>query len=429
MDTRRTLVYGGPVWDTSAALFRPDRMIVVEGDRISAIERSAELPKGETSSKLLDVQGAHILPGLIDCHFHLIGRSAAEVTTELITEGVVEGVMSARRTLEAGVTTVRDAGCRHQGIYALSRLIGSGKVKGPRAFVSGPNLTTTAAPAHWRNFFADGIDAFRSAVRQEWRAGATWIKLILDGRVLWYGNAVLAPGESPFNKVIRYVADDELRTVVSEAHALGVRTSGHSESIGSARAAVAAGLGCLEHGTNIDADLAHRMADSGVALVPTMWIYLAETQVAFHDIRPDQEEEFRTTVERDHQESFQNALQAGVLIGAGSDASDLVPAQDVLACELETFVKAGMGRTDAIQAATINGARILGQEQNLGSLDVGKWADIVAADGDPSEDIRAVARPVMVMKGGDVALDLLASRDEAARHWSQFSVPAVVRKP
>lgn len=407
----RTFIEGGPVWNTQTAAFEDGLTIVVENRRIRALEKTANLADERGNSDTIDVHGAHLVPGLIDCHFHLISRTDYDATIDLITESVVEGVLSAHRTLEAGVTTVRDPGCKHRGIYTLRRLIREDKIKGPRAFVAGPNPAGTGAPADWRNVFVDGPQEMRRAVREEIRAGADFIKIILS-RTL---------PEKDFKFVARYLTDEEIEVAVSEAHLLGVRTSSHCEGIEAARAAVRAGMDCLEHALSIDDELARRMADQGTGYVPTMWVFLASTSLESGDLDPDQVELYRNTVEAEHQRSLERAMSAGIVIGAGTDSLDCVPPQDLMVRELEALVAGGMSKGDALQAGTINGARIIGQEDRFGSLEPGRFADIVAVDGNPLDDLRALARPLLVLKEGSPAVNLLRVREQAAEFWSQFT--------
>ena len=405
-------VVGGPIWDSAAGTFQDGHAIVVEEGRITAVEPMADLPQ-DPAPDVIDVGGAHVLPGLIDCHFHLISRTDTEATIDLVTESVAEGVMSAARILEAGVTTVRDPGCKHRGIYTLRRLISEGRVRGPRAFVSGPNPTGNGAPKDWRNLFVDGVEAMRSAVRQERRAGADFIKLILSRT---------AP-ESDFTFVLRYLTDAEIEAAISEAHLLGVRTSAHCEGIEPARAAVRAGIDCLEHALSLDDELAEQMAEQGTAYVPTRWVFLTDNELGWGDIGPSQAEAYRERIEQEHDRALDAALRAGVLIGAGTDSLDVVPTKDVLVRELEALVAAGMSHRAVLDAATINAARIIGHEATIGSLEAGKWADLIAVDGNPLEDLRALNRPTVVMKGGAVEVDLRADRAEAEEVWAAFGVP------
>jgi imidazolonepropionase-like amidohydrolase len=259
--------------------------------------------------------------------------------------------------------------------------------------------------------FADGPEGFRRAVRQEWRAGSDFIKMVLSH----------AAQESEFAVVLRYMTDEEIRAAVSEAHALGIRTGCHCEGIDAARAAVNAGMDCLDHAHHLDEELTRQMADQGTGYVPTLWCYRLESQLAWGYLDAEYADVYRVKIEAEHRRSFERALAAGVLIGTGSDSIDWLPPQDVTVREIEALVEYGMTKSQALDAATINAARIIGQEREFGSLSQGKLADVLVVDGDPLEDLRALARPLMVMKAGKVALDVLHERENAIQFWTEFT--------
>lgn len=399
----KTIITGGPIFDSGSGRFEDDRILVLEGERIAAIESAANLPSGDTDAEVIDVDGGHVIPGMIDCHFHLISRTARNVTDEMITTGSIEGVLAAERTLEAGVTTVRDMGCKHRGTYAMREAIAKGLIRGPRAFVAGPNPTGSAAPQAWRNVFVDGVESVRKAVREERRAGADFIKLVLSS----------ADPATGYKRVYRYLTDAEIEAAISEAHALGALTGCHCEGLEAAKAAVDAGMDTIDHGTSLDQALVEQMATQGTYYVPTIWCYLASTQIEWNDITPEEAPAFEENFEAEHRESFKRALEAGVLMGAGSDSIEAVPPQDILVREVEWMVKDGMSELDALHSATINAAKILGEEADLGSLEAGKLADVVVVQGDPLADMGILAeaqRIRLVLKGGVAAKDLLTTR-------------------
>lgn len=402
-----TILSGGPIFDPRAEEFVHDHIVVVEDDKVARVEGAANLPTGDTAANVIDVHGGHIVPGLIDCHFHLISRTTREITPDLIARGVIEGVLAAERTLKAGVTTVRDMGCKHRGIYTLRAAIEDGTIKGPRAFVAGPNPTGSAAPQAWRNVFVDGVESVRKAVREERRAGADFIKLVLSS----------ADPATGYRKVLRYLTDEEIKAAIDEAHALGVLTGCHCEGIEAARAAVEAGMDTIDHGISLDDALVERMVEKGTSYVPTLWCYMTKTQLEWNDIDADEAAAFEEMFEAEHRRSFKRALEAGVFMGCGTDSIEALPPQDIMVRELEALVEDGMSKGHALRAATLNAATILGQEDRLGSLEPGKFADVLVVAGNPLDDLRALARPLMVMKGGAVEVDLLGNEDEAQGFW------------
>jgi imidazolonepropionase-like amidohydrolase len=410
----RLIVHGGPVFDTTAGAFRDGLMVVVENGRFAAVAPAAELPADAGDARVVDVAGRHVMPGLIDAHCHLMSRSGVEADAELVTKSVVDGLLVARRTVEAGITTVRDPGCKHRGIYELRREIKGGRVTGPRLFAAGPNVVGSGAPVDWRNVFADGADEVRKVVRKEVLAGADFVKLVLSHTT----------GQSQWRTCLRYMTDEEIAAAVSEAHALGVRTGCHCEGLEAARGAVNAGMDVIDHGTWLDEALVQQMAAQGTVYVPTLWAFSAATQHGYNETISDaQLPDFEARMGNVHRESVQRALAAGVTIAAGSDPIHWVPAQDVWVRELEALDAAGMARADVLRAATINGAIALGAEADLGSVEAGKLGDLVVLDGDPGEDLRAVARPLLVVKEGEAVVDLLDDPAAAQRHWAEIARP------
>jgi imidazolonepropionase-like amidohydrolase len=415
-----TILHGGPILDVRAGRYLDDHLLVVEDGRVRALEPAGALP-ADGDARLIDVAGARILPGLIDAHFHLMSRSAVEADAEFVTTSTVDGVLTARRAIESGVTTVRDPGCKHRGIYALRREIAGGRVLGPRTFAAGPNVVGSGAPVDWRNVFADGADEVRKVVRKEVLAGADFVKLVLSHTT----------GASRWRTCIRYLTDEEIAAAVSEAHALGVRTGCHCEGLPAARAAVAAGMDVIDHGLSLDDELVERMRVQGTFYVPTLWAFRAETHLEYaKTIGPDQFGDYQERIGAVHRASVQRALAAGLVIGAGSDPIHWIPARDVLVRELEALVEAGMSRSDALRAATVNGATIIGDD-SLGSLEARKRADVLVVDGDPLEDLRALARPLLVLKDGEIAVDHRADRSGAERLWQDIAAgqPASERQP
>jgi imidazolonepropionase-like amidohydrolase len=421
MSVSTCLIHGGPLFDTDSGRFVDDRMIAIESGRIREIASASQVP-AETDATVIDVAGAHIVPGLIDSHYHLISRSGAVSDDMLVARGVVDGMCTARRVIEAGVTTVRDPGCKHRGIYAFRDEISEGRVLGPRAFVAGPNIVGNGAPVDWRNRFADGEEAVRHAVRTELRAGADFIKLVLAHTT----------ASSGWQTCLRYMTDAEITVAVSEAHLLDARVGCHCEGIPAATAAIQAGMDVIDHGLAIDEALAARMANQGTFYVPTLWAFATSTQ---RDIGKTISDEDAPVYERQiakvHRESVQRAMAAGVKIAAGSDPVHWIPARDVLICELEALMCAGMSSADAIRAATHVAADALGRSHEFGSLRAGLFADLVAVDGDPLSDIRALGRPLLVIKQGTVQVDLRSKDDDASLLWSEIAsgLPASDRQP
>lgn len=417
-----TIVHGGPILDVRRGVTLDGHAVVIGADgRVTAVEPLGAVPT-ETDYATVDVDGATIVPGLIDSHFHLMSRSGVEADAHLVTLTVIDGVITARRAIESGVTTVRDPGCKHRGIHTFRKEIAAGRVLGPRAYTAGPNVVGSGAPVDWRNVFADGVDEVRRAVRLERLAGADFIKLVLSH----------ATASSDWETCLRFLNDEEIAAAVAEAHLLGARVGCHCEGLPAARAALNAGMDVIDHGLFIDDALAAQMARQGTFYVPTLWAFSTNTHLNVgKTIRPERAEVYEEKVARIHRESVQRAIAAGVKIAAGSDPVHWIPARDVLVCELETLVAAGMSPIDALRAATLVGADAIGAAADIGCLEPGRFADLVAVAGDPLTDLRALARPSLVMKAGKVEVDLRKDPAAAAALWADIATgePASERQP
>jgi imidazolonepropionase-like amidohydrolase len=226
--------------------------------------------------------------------------------------------------------------------------------------------------------------------------------------------------------------DEEIATAIAEAHALGARTGCHCEGRVAARAAVTSGMDVIDHGTSLDEPLVAEMAARGTVYVPTLWAFRPETHHRYNGTISDaQLADFTARMGDEHLASVQRAMAAGVTIAAGTDPIHWVPAQDLLVRELEALAAAGMGTADLLRAVTVNGAVALGQEERIGQLAPGFHGDLVVVEGDPAADLRALARPRLIVKDGRPFLDLLADDAAAAAHWQALAVhePLSGRQP
>lgn len=391
-----TLIYGGPMFTAENDHLRLGWAILIADGFITAVGPLAELSARAPNATRLDVGQRTILPGLIDAHRHLIGPSAAEITPELIASGAILGVRVAQDTLAAGITTVRDPGCKHDAIFELKRAINAGLIPGPTIYAAGRNPTGQAAPRTWRNHYVRGPWEMRQAVRELARDGADWIKLVVS-------HTTPASG---WKFCQRYLTDEEVQAAVDETHALGMRLSAHTEGLDAAWSLVNAGADAIEHGTVLDDDLTRRMADQGTFLVPTLWLYT-------HDYNPatttsDQLKAYRA-FEAEHSRGFERALQAGVPIAVGTDAITDLPPSDCLVVELELMQSHGMSVAAALRAATVGGAGVLGLADRLGRLAPGHQADVIAVNGNPLEDLRALTQVELVLQRGQVRISKLPS--------------------
>lgn len=377
-------------------------VVTVENDRIRSVEADAKPPAG---AELIDLSRYTAIPGMIDAHTHMTyWWDQAPGTTPWAQSGTRQSAVTvflaqenARKTLESGVTTVRDLGASEYSDIAMRDLINRGAMPGPRMFVSGYGLSVTRRPVRPGFAFppggtADGVADVLRVVRQQVAAGADVIKM--------YGSTGSDQDVSGFQTF----TFDEMKAAADAAHQLGRRIAVHSYGPDGARDAVRAGADSVEHATGLDDQTIAEMARRGTFYVPTIDHnrYYAEYRKQF-----GYSEEVAAKLEDylfRNLETARRAHRAGVRFAMGSDAVFTMFGQN--ARELEWFVEAGMTPEQALAAATANGAALLGMEKNLGAIAPGFYADIAAVEGDPLVDIKAASRQVKwVMKAGQVMVD------------------------
>ena len=380
----------GALWDGRGRVVK-NAVVVVEGDRIKSVLADASgVPAG---AEVLDLSRYTGLPGLIDVHTHMTygpapggGRAPAV--------NMVLGQPAARRTLEAGVTTVRDMNAAEYMDIALRDLINSGAVVGPRMFVVGYGLhvtrTRTGLPPSPAT--VDGPDAAMRVAREQIAAGADWVKMFAST-----GSGQDVSGLQTFTF-------EEMKAAADATHALGKRIAIHSYGPSGARDAVRAGADSVEHATDMDDETLAEMVRRGTFYVPTIDHnrYYAEHGDEF-GYAPGYKERLEDFIRR-NLETTRRAVKAGVRIAMGSDAIFSMFGENTR--ELGWFVKAGMTPEQALRTATQNAATLLGAEGSLGAVVPGAYADLVAVEGDPRADIDVVIHGVRwVMKGGVVVVD------------------------
>lgn len=390
------------VLDVASGRLLADHVVRVEGDTIVAVEPRRP---GETAThELGDVT---LLPGLIDCHTHLVGgeeQTPDEDLRQSAARAAIEGVRNARVTLEAGFTTVRDLGSRDFADVALRDAIAAGKVAGPRLLVAVKSLSSTGGHGDLNGLpfdlfvkrysaVADGPDEIRKKVRENVKYGADWIKILVTG-------GVMSAGTDP--NMADYT-EEEIRAAVEAARAKGRDVAAHAHGTEGILRAARAGVRSIEHSSMLDDDALAAIKQAGAFIVPNPYtnLFMIERGAA-GGFMPYQLEKGRRiyTLKMD---SLRRALKAGVQVAYGTDAG--VQIHGVNGRQLALYVEAGMTPLQALQSATLTAARLLRRETRLGQLAKGFAADVVAVPGDPLQDVRAVERPVFVMKDGRVMKD------------------------
>lgn len=372
---------------TGRLLDRTD--IRIEGYRIGAIGRGLPPQKEEW-----DLDGATVIPGLINAHVHLaldagpdpIGRAVQLPPAYL----ALEGGRRAEAMLRAGITTARDLGGIGHADLALRRAIAEGIVQGPRLLVSGRLICMTGGHGWQMGVEADGPDAVRKAARTEIKAGVDVVKIMATGGIMTAG---VEPGAAQFT-------EEEIRAGVEEAHKAGLRAATHAQGTTGIHNAVRAGIDSVEHGFFLTEPLCEEMAQRQTFLVPTLAapFFISE---AGEDagIAPFAVEKSRRVLD-EHRASVALAHKTGVPIALGNDAGTPFNRHDDVVTELRLLVEVGLSPMEALLAATGQAARLLGIEEDVGTVQVGKQADLVVLEGDPLADISAVGQIGGVFKAG-----------------------------
>lgn len=359
-----------------------ENTVITVDDSGTISELSTQLP--ETTDQIIDWSDYTILPGFIDCHDHLsidMGDEEAQ-SKETITTHVIRSLRNAEAVLQAGITTLRDVGARGYIDVEIRDAIARGEVIGPRLFVSGQFITRTGGHAWYFGDEADGTEAIRRAVRKQIKNGVDLIKIMATGGM---GTPNSVPSTPGYTK-------EEIAAAIEESHMHGYKVAAHIHGGPAARWAVESGLDTLEHGVFLTDDDLEAMVQHGTYLIVTWGI--AE-QGAKSDKVPDYFKRKATEAMGSYKTVLEGAVKRGVKIAIGGDTyhADVVD-------ELTALVDAGMAPMHALQAATRNGAEVCGILDKAGTIEIGKWADLVAIEGDPLADISAVANVRGVMKQG-----------------------------
>lgn len=357
---------------------------------------SVKIPEG---AEIVSMGGKWLAPGLMNMHVHLglklPGAEGAALANETDPQLALRMAANARKSLLAGVTTLRLVGEDHGVDFAVRRAIEKGEIIGPRIKTAGEVIVPTGGHG---SLEADGPYALAHAVREQIKQGADWIKIAISGGIAdTHGSISAAP-----------MTDDELRTLIDVAHRNGIKVTAHNGSAEAAKQSLAMGINCFEHGYHLSDENLKEMKAKGVWLVPTAVVTQEGAKEFYKKIgSPDWYLERVDSTGKDHWAMLQKAIRLGVNIGLGTDQFPFEPNGGTTAtvAEAELYVKAGMTPLQALQSGTTQTAKLLGIEDQVGRLTPGMAADIIAVDSDPTADISALRTISFVMKGGRIYRD------------------------
>ena len=404
---KQTAICGVTLIDGTGRPPLANAVVIVEGERIVAVgsRASVEIP---TDAERANGDGKFLLPGLIDCHVHIYTSGFVTVPPNG-SEETYAGVVARnnlRSALQAGTTTVRDVSAGHINL-AMRTAIERGAMLGPRCFVAGRGICMTGGHGSGGSRLGigvhevDGANAIRHAIREEAKAGADLIKVLTSHR-----------SENPES------TQEELNVAVEEAHRFGMKVAVHAGNYATTRMATIAGMDTIEHGIAIDEETADMMAKKGTVLVPTLWVLndiFAETKALkekyerigeyrHHPNRPWMEETLRvyTVLLEQLPKTMEIVRARDIRIAAGTDNVRASVPFAMLHKEIEYLTQYGLSPTEAIESATRIGAEAIGGQNDFGTVQAGKFADLIMVDRDPIDDITALGEVCWVMKEGKV---------------------------
>jgi len=398
---KKIAIRAGRLIDGKSNTPTTNALILIEGDRIASVTPGGAAPAGV---EVIDLSKSTLLPGLVDTHTHLLLNgdiTADDYDTQLLKESIpyraVLGARNARIALDHGFTTMRDLETEG-AMYAdvdIRTAIANGEVPGPRMQVATRAMTPTGMyPLLGYSWelkvptgvqYVDGVDGARKAVREQVMFGADWIKYYSDRRYHFEADGVL-------HSMVNFT-DEEAKAIVEETHRLGKKVAAHAIGSDGIAAALRAGVDSIEHGDGLTDALIDELVKKGVYWVPTITVgaYVA----------PGRGGDWTKMVDLE-KAAFQKALKKGVKIAMGTDAGGFDWKGLNQAKEFEYYVEYGMTPMQAIRSGTVVPAELLGWSDKVGTIEAGKWADLVAVSGDPLKDITELQRVKFVMKAGAV---------------------------
>ena len=406
------LIKGGTLLDCTGSAPKQNFSVLIDGDKIVALgpEESVRVTTDDVS--VFDASNMTIMPGLIDCHVHITGDGDPNILKslkELVPHAAIKAANNARLSIEAGFTTLRDAGAASLIDVGLKNAINEGLVPGPRLFAAGRALSITGGHGDAQNgyppeivfarrYVVDSPDEARKAAREQLRDGADHIKLCATGGVMSFGSVPTARG----------MTVEEMRAAIEEANNVGKKSMAHAQGSNGIKNAILAGISSIEHGYHLTDEIIELMLARDVFLVPTL---AAVHHIVEHGLEagiPEYGVRKAKEGQQAHLASFRKALEAGIKIAMGTDAATPFNYHGKNALEFELMVEAGMSPEDAIYSATRLGAELIGILDKVGTLEKAKLADIIVVEGDPLQDIRvlqSIDKIKMVMKNGEIVVN------------------------
>ncbi len=397
-----TVIRAGNLLNPEDGSLRKNAIIVVRGEKIEQVS-AATIPDG---ANVIDLSAYTVLPGLIDCHTHILlqpedERGVPPIITKSQSFRTVQGVAAAKKDLEAGFTTMRDLDSEGAGFadVAVRDGINKGIIPGPRMFVSTLALTITAGHMNISGLnpdiqvpepsaLVDSRDAMIAEIRRQVKYGADWIKL--------YATGTLRHIDPVTMESVSQVSLDDVKAVVDEAKRWRKDVAAHAYGGEGAKNAIRGGVRSIEHGMLMDDEGLKLMLDKGTFWCPTLSVYIPEAK--------EDDTDLRRKIVAHHKEVFQKAMKMGIKITFGTDVGAYEHGTSER--EFERMVEYGMTPLNAIRSATIRGSQLLRMEKQIGTIEPGKFADIIAVKGNPLENISALKTVVFVMKAGKIEKSL-----------------------
>ncbi len=405
---QRIVIKAGFLFDAEAGIFVKNQLIIIEDGKIQSVEK---MTSSIQSDKLIDLSNYWVMPGFIDTHVHLEMEFSKDIYLEKFRKNdadkAFDAAVYAKRTLLAGFTTVRDLG--GSGVNtSLAKAVSQGKIKGPRIFSAGKSIATTGGHSDPTNGYRkdlmgnpgpiDGVvnsrEDARKAVRQRYKNGAHVIKITATGGVLSLAKSGMAP----------QFTMDELAGIVEAANDLNMVTAAHAHGAEGMKRAVLAGINSIEHGSLMTEEVMDLMIERGTYYVPTLLAGVTTMEKAeIEGYYPEIVVPKAKSIGAKMKGTFGKAYTKGVKIAFGTDSG--VSPHGENAREFQYMVEAGMKPADAIKSATIEAAKLLRVEEELGQIKTGFIADIIAVDRNPLDDIKSLQKITFVMKEGVVYKD------------------------